>query len=508
MSEPDKQSSSNRKSTDHLLGAGVIWSFWEGQPPDVVLRCFESIRVHNSARSFIVLSQATLPKFLDEAVDYPLFHGRRGTPADFSKVQYLADWVRLTLLEKYGGIWLDASVICTSAVDNWIVERDEIVYDSDEEHEEPKINKKMINMFPMHANGNVHGNWAMAALEPGNPVVKAWRQEMNDIFNEIGPGQIPTEYVDRVMAENPTVRDRWNNPAAPPLPYLWVYLALQVVLHRQPELHSHICLHSCTDGPMYRRYQYNVVHGIQDGTEVSQKTADHLAREPLHLDGPDRWFIKLVGTDRRPVQEHLDRKTYREDSGIGRLSRLRARTVVYGSNLRTLANLDRVRAAVHLIVATRALGENLVSNISSSNTKDETTTPPASNTSSTKLRRGSKRESVLMDFQFGDASILKGIGEEEEQDDQEHHRPSKRASILVGFDIAESPKEPPAKRESICFDFYMDGTSLEDDDVDDAAAPNDGETTTTDSSAEEPPSRRESIYSDKSGAPPTIITIL
>lgn len=44
----------------------------------------------------------------------------------------------------------------------------------------------IINMFPMHANGNVHGNWAMAAMESGNPVIEAWLQEMNDILNEIG----------------------------------------------------------------------------------------------------------------------------------------------------------------------------------------------------------------------------------------------------------------------------------------------------------------------------------
>lgn len=128
-----------------LVGAGVIWSFWEGQPPSVVLRCFESIRIHNTERPFIVVSRATLGKFLDDASDYPLFRGQPGTPEDFSKVQYLADWVRLTLLEKYGGIWLDASVICTSSVDRWIVEEDAIVYDSDEEETQEEISPESGN---------------------------------------------------------------------------------------------------------------------------------------------------------------------------------------------------------------------------------------------------------------------------------------------------------------------------------------------------------------------------
>ena len=142
----------NDNERESLVGAGVIWSFWEGQPPDLVLRCFESIRVNNTTRPFIIVSKATLPKFLDKT-DFPLFHGRHGNLEDFTKVQYLADWVRLSLLEKYGGIWLDASVICTSSVDSWIVEEDAIVYDSDEENLEKAAietsnsdNKKVIHV--------------------------------------------------------------------------------------------------------------------------------------------------------------------------------------------------------------------------------------------------------------------------------------------------------------------------------------------------------------------------
>lgn len=327
----------------------------------------------------------------------------------------------------------------------------------------------------MHANGNIHGNWAMAALEPGNPVIQAWRREMNEVFNEIGPGGVPTEYIDRIMAEKPNVKERWNNPAAPPLPYLWVYLTLQVVLDHHPELHSHIVLHSCIDGPMFRRYQYNIVHGIDDPVTLSQRTADDLASQPLQLDGPDRWFIKLVGTDREPVQNHLDRKTYHDDSALGRLSQLRARTVVYGSNMRTIANLDRVRAAVHLIVSTRAFGGDAApSDVSSSEIPDAN-------------RRASKRQSVLMDFKFEDASLA-------EEDDL----PKKRESILVGFHF-EAPTQAPTKRESICLDFFMEETDLEGDEVDPVTGDLDVD----------PSLRRESIYADlPTGVFPSVVTIL
>ena len=147
-------------SDDDLVGAGIIWSFWEGQTPDLVLRCFESIRIHNPTRPFIVLNRATLPKFVDLTVEFPLFRGKRGTPDDFFSVQIFADWVRLKLLDKYGGVWLDASIICTSPVDNWIANGDHntaaaaLLYDDDED--EMQIQqlgsvRNIIHMFPTHA---------------------------------------------------------------------------------------------------------------------------------------------------------------------------------------------------------------------------------------------------------------------------------------------------------------------------------------------------------------------
>ena len=409
-------------SEDNLVGAGVIWSFWEGgQTPDLVLRCFESIRIHNPTRPFIVLNRATLPKFLDLTVDFPFFRGKRGTPDDFSSVQILADWVRFKLLEKYGGVWLDASIICTSPVDNWIADGDHVVNAAaasshDDGEDEMQIKqlgsvKNIIHMFHMHANPNIHAFWAMAAMEPGNPVIQAWLQEMNDIFNEIGSRQDPLDYIKRVMTENNEVRERWNTPQAPPLPYLWVYLALQVVLHRQPDLHSHICLHSSVDGPMYRRYMYNVEHEIQDTTVVSCATADHLAMEPLNIDGPDRWFIKLVGNDRQPIQEHLDNRTYRENSCLDRLSKLRARSIIYGTNLQ-IANLDKARAAVHRIVSTSDL-EGHIGNSS-------------------------------------DALTCHTMDDDIEEEDQPKHR-EKQTSFLVG--LTDSPRR--YRRSIICLDYYV-----------------------------------------------------
>ena len=85
-------------------------------------------------------------------------------------------------------------------------------------------------------------------------------------------------------------------------PYLWVCLVLQVVLHKQPEVHAKINLTPSVGGPMYRRYVFDIERGISDNIILLDHVAGDLATEHLALDSHDRYFIKLVGKDRSPYQ--------------------------------------------------------------------------------------------------------------------------------------------------------------------------------------------------------------
>ena len=340
---------------DRAIPTGTIWTFWDGNPPELVLRCIESMRLQNPERPLIVVSKATLPLFLSSE-DYPMFHGCRGGPDDFSCAQYLADWVRLMLLEKYGGIWFDASIICTNAVESW--------YTSTQTTGDSSANK--ITMFPMHANPNVHGNWAMAVDKPGHPVLRAWRQELCRVFNEVGPRQVPMMYCKQAFVDHPNLVELWNCPAPPPLPYLWVYLALQVVLQKQPELHCTLCLLPSIDGPMYRRYKFNIQQGIVDSLDLSAAVAHDLANLPLQLERHDRYFIKLVGNDREPCEAILRAGVFKEHSPMDYLSSIEPRPIDYGTNLQiavrdccyrhnhTTSNYNqRFRAVVQVVIASR-----------------------------------------------------------------------------------------------------------------------------------------------------------
>ena len=303
--------------------AGVIWTFWDGNPPPLVLRCIESMRAQNPNRPVVVVSKSTLPIFLDDEDDYPTFDGRPGTPDDFSSPQYLSDWVRLTLLAKYGGVWFDASVICTNPVETWM-SRD----------------PSKITMFPMHANPNVHGNWTMASPTPGHPLLLAWRDEMARVMDQAGPCQVPTQFCEDAFVEYPALDNLWNKPSPPPLPYLWVYLVLQVVLQQDPTLHDTIDLKPSIDGPMYRRYLYNVQQGVTDAEELSDCVANDLATQPM---GPhDYAFIKLVGKDRAPCQDRLEAAA--PGTALAFLRTQKPRAIAYGCNLQDRATNDALVA--------------------------------------------------------------------------------------------------------------------------------------------------------------------
>lgn len=326
------------------VNSGTIWAFWEGQPPELILRCIETIRANNRHRRVVILSKDTLPLFLDPD-DYPSFYDeecdgrlRHGTVDDFSSVQYMADWVRITLLEKYGGVWFDASVICTSAVETWMAKG------VGNEGIDIGIDEEKITMFSCHFNPKVHANWSMAVARNGHPLLRAWRKEFATILREAGPRKVPTKFCTDAFERHPALEKIWfgqsdcqsysDSELRPPLPYLWVYLCLQVVLLKQPELHSTIFLRQAVNGPMYRRYLINIEKGISDAVEISKETANHLASQPLDEHDHDKFFIKLVGADRQPIQRCMDGGNYQEGSAIDSLCRVPRRSIRYGSFLR------------------------------------------------------------------------------------------------------------------------------------------------------------------------------
>ncbi|PNG99594.1 hypothetical protein TSOC_014623, partial [Tetrabaena socialis] len=89
-----------------------IWTYWDDDEiPPLVQRCIDSWRRFNPTFTITVLKKETLATYLD--VDLRGLRHANENPAKFS------DFVRLHVLSRHGGIWMDASVICQAPLD-WI----------------------------------------------------------------------------------------------------------------------------------------------------------------------------------------------------------------------------------------------------------------------------------------------------------------------------------------------------------------------------------------------------
>lgn len=93
----------------------IVWTFWEQgwqNAPALCQACAESWECANPDLSIRKISAADLPDLLPELSMWPRLWEL--PPAQRS------DLVRLALLEKFGGVWADATLFCTAPVLPWL----------------------------------------------------------------------------------------------------------------------------------------------------------------------------------------------------------------------------------------------------------------------------------------------------------------------------------------------------------------------------------------------------
>ncbi|WP_171060841.1 capsular polysaccharide synthesis protein [Poseidonocella sp. HB161398] len=88
-----------------------IWIFWqtgEATAPPLVRACIDSWRQMNPGWEVTVLDQGNLAQ-----------HAEMPPPGSLS-VQAYSDLLRLRLLRRRGGVWVDATCYCTRPLDHWL----------------------------------------------------------------------------------------------------------------------------------------------------------------------------------------------------------------------------------------------------------------------------------------------------------------------------------------------------------------------------------------------------
>ena len=86
---------------------------------------------------------------------------------DHLQVQLRSDYLRLALLEKYGGIWADASVYPRLKLDDWL------------EHEFKNNDIFMYKFDPIYR-GKITSSWFIAVSNKNNSLIGKWKRKLEE----------------------------------------------------------------------------------------------------------------------------------------------------------------------------------------------------------------------------------------------------------------------------------------------------------------------------------------
>ena len=187
------------KHTTHF--PKIIWTYWQSNIPPTITKCIQTWRKHNPSYTINVLSRSNISKYLP-SVDFLEMKGNDSITRE-------ADLVRLNILARHGGFWMDASLITTAPLD-WIQER---CKDTNIEYFGYYLENWITDdRFP------VVENWFFACI-PNSPFVNAWLVEFMRIHD-----------FTNVDAYIESIRQDTNMQGIPP--DLQNYLAMHVAAQR------------------------------------------------------------------------------------------------------------------------------------------------------------------------------------------------------------------------------------------------------------------------------------
>jgi|GEM_PF-494146 len=183
----------------------IIWSYWNSPTlPLFVQRCMATWTRHCPDFSIRILNDGNLAEYLP---DFP-----RKTP--HLSPPKRADWIRMELMARYGGIWLDATIVLTRPLD-WAIQ--------EQRQSGADFVGYWIDGLTSNHSFPVIENWFLAA-PPGSPFMADWHREFVD--NALHNAK---EYIARLRTRDDFKAIIHNIPT---LEYLSCHVAAQVVLRR------------------------------------------------------------------------------------------------------------------------------------------------------------------------------------------------------------------------------------------------------------------------------------
>ena len=87
-----------------------IFVYWDGEESNFLKYCIKKMKLINYGWTIFYLNKDNIYNFIDHEL---IFNTS-------TLIQHKSDWFRLSLLEKFGGVWLDISTIFHNHIENWV----------------------------------------------------------------------------------------------------------------------------------------------------------------------------------------------------------------------------------------------------------------------------------------------------------------------------------------------------------------------------------------------------
>ena len=188
----------------------IIWSYWDSHEiPEIVKLSIKSWKKTSPQYKINFMNQKNVEEYVSLPTNWKTLPAYRQS-----------DIIRLRLLEKYGGVWIDASTILLEDLDKF-------------------ISKNNLTLFitPRSSLENpVFENWFISA-PPNNTVIKLWIEEVLIALSN------PKEYIDKSSDYS---KKYIKNPY-----YHICHLALKNIYEKNKKLFDEAKIYDCNETAFY-----------------------------------------------------------------------------------------------------------------------------------------------------------------------------------------------------------------------------------------------------------------
>lgn len=213
-----------RKNTKEI--PKIIWTYWhsENDMPKFIKKCIQNWKDKNPGYKINVITEKTLEKYVGKHEAQKIIWWKYNDSS-----QRMSDLVRLSVLSKNGGIWLDASCVCNESFD-WIFKENASC---------------ILYSIPEISTQTVLESWFIACT-PNNEYIT----KVNEEFRNIDTFPTMRDYINSISHVDRTGID-YN------IYYLLVYLVMKKVFEESDDT-SNIKVLNASHGP----YIYHLHGGI------------------------------------------------------------------------------------------------------------------------------------------------------------------------------------------------------------------------------------------------------